>query len=103
MDLAEQVPAELITLDAAEYGAFVCSLAQIREVVQKARLRSKSDDQRSPLYLSPIAGLGNENPVTLVRSLQSKCPDENPSRETANLLFIDDESYGTCCAGMFTP
>jgi hypothetical protein len=92
-ELAQQVPADLITLSAAEYGAFMCSLAQIREVIQKARLQSASDRQHFPVHLSPIAGLGDKNPVTLVRDLLSKCPDEHFSTETANLHFISDESY----------
>lgn len=83
MDLIEQLPAELLVLSPERYTELVAAVAAIREAIEKWRLRDEE--------LRIIPGLGNLNPISLIRRALSECPDEFPSKKTKKLDFISEE------------
>lgn len=83
IDMVNQVPAELLTLDADTNSAFISSMAAIRETVLRWRGGHPDQLKKAPGY--------KDNPVTLIRNALVACSDEAPAPGTAELNFIDDE------------
>src|SRR5436189_5902792 len=79
VDLVDQIPNELITLEGREYATFVMSVAAIRDVLALWRSGSQPGFDRS---LVVVPGLSQVNPVALIRTGLMKCPDDAPSRST---------------------
>lgn len=84
VELADQIPPELIALEGENYTAYVSSLAAIRTTIITWQTRGGVQP------LSTIQGFGNLNPVTLLRRNLKLCPDEFPALSTATLSFISD-------------
>ena len=82
LDMVEQLPQELITLDADDLANFVSSIATLRTLIQKWQTRDFSFER--------IPGLRPVSPITLIRRALAKCPDEFPSTGTSELSFIAD-------------
>lgn len=87
VELADQIPPELITLDPDSYAVYVTSLTAIRTAIRAWQTGGGVD------YLTKIPGLGNLNPVTLLRDYLELCPDEFPAPSTAELSFIADQAF----------
>ena len=90
IDLVEQIPNELILLSGDDYIDFVLSINAIKTAFKKW--------ESKPGYYLKIPGYkkGNKyerNPVYLLSKTLSKCPDEFPSSETAELEFIQDSDF----------
>jgi hypothetical protein len=85
LELVDRIPEELLTLSGGEYNELVCSVAAIRD---RLALWQNQQNLNIDLNLGPM--FGALNPVTVIRQALSKCPDENPSAETAELDFISD-------------
>lgn len=82
--LVDQIPVELIHLSDNEFINFTINLEAIRSAV-------KSFEQRGNVNaLKSLPGFNRLNPVTIVRRLLEKCPDEFPSKAITKLLFITD-------------
>ena len=73
VDLLEEIPPELITVDGPAFAKYVCCIAAIRNAIETWKARG--DVQA----LVVISGLGNLHPVTWIRRILSDCPDEAPS------------------------
>jgi len=89
VELASQIPEELLVLDSSHYAEYVASLAAIRWYIQ----RWQTTEKISPTYsreLSAIRGLRQFSPVALVRQALALCPDEFPLPGTTELAFITD-------------
>ena len=89
VELASQIPEELLVLDSSHYAEYVASLAAIRWYIQ----RWQTTEKISPSYsreLSAIRGLRQFSPVALVRQALALCPDEFPLSGTTELAFITD-------------
>ena len=83
--LVEQIPNEVIVLDPTEYTMYITSLVAIKTSLSMWQ----GTERRHVLDRTP--GLGKMNPVTVVRSSLTKCPDEAIIASTAELPFIRDE------------
>ena len=81
-----KIPGELIVLNGDDYAAFLTSIAAIEDILRQ--WQSGNDDY----ILQYLAGFGDLNPVALLRRSLSKCPDEYPSKEVAELTFIGDQA-----------
>ena len=88
LDLVDQIPSELITLDNRDYSAFVSSVSAIRIVMANPKSRGHG---MLIVRLEPISEFGNINPLAILRDLLSKCPDEFPGHSTSELQFITDQ------------
>lgn len=88
IELVGQVPeANLAALGVEEHAHFLSAIAAMRAAV--AGWRGVSH----PSFAVPLAvlpGLRGWHPVSLVRSLLEKCPDETPALGTHELAFLGD-------------
>jgi len=84
-NLVEQLPEELITIIGDEYIELQTALAALKAAIEDWRTRD--------FPLSTFRGLGFINPISPIRNVLVKCPDEYPSKDTAKLRFIEDESF----------
>lgn len=87
VDLIDQIPEELITLEGNDYATFITSLAAIRDSL--ALWRSGSGHGFN-WTLTRVTGLPHLSPVTLIRTCLLKCPDEAPAPGTTQLAFVTD-------------
>ena len=92
LSLVQQIPNEFITLDAEQFFRFEASRQAIQAAIEKSMGQRLDEAGVHPIHLSPIPGLGSENPIRLLHSCLAQCPDEFPSSQTAELLFIERDS-----------
>lgn len=89
VSIVEEVPSNLITLDAAHYTNLVCSVAAIKNAL------NLWPHQGGSYVFDRVPGLSDLNPVTLIRQALSLCPDEYPSPATAELTFVEEAELRT--------
>ena len=86
LDLAGNIPDNLMVLDAVLTGKFVAAMAVLRTAVT-----TWENIPRSPLTgVSGMPQFGGISPVSAIREALSECPDEAPSPDTTGLEFIED-------------
>jgi hypothetical protein len=90
VDLADQVPGELLTMDAAAYAAFICAKAHVTY-----KLLAWASEPRLANTLGTMPGQSEQVPVTVIRDALALCPDESPAPSTSELDFITDEELRT--------
>lgn len=83
IDLIDQLPAELLVLPSQQYTELVSSVAAIKSALKIWKLRDYGLDR--------IPGFGDYNPISFIRRALSLCPDEFPSKDTAEMSFIEDK------------
>lgn len=83
IDLIAKLPTELLVLPGDRYTEFVVSVATIKSTLEIWKLRDYG--------LDIIPGFGDYNPISFIRRALSICPDEFPSKDTAELIFIEDD------------
>jgi len=82
IDLIEQLPSELLVLSSKQYIKFVSAVAAIKIGLENWKLRDYP--------LKNVPGLSDRNPVSILRNVLLTCPDEFPSKDTAEMRFIED-------------
>ena len=82
VQMTDAIPSELISLGAENYSVFIASLETLRTAVETWKNRQA--------VIERIPGLGNQNPITLLRNSLAVCPDEAITPSTAELNFIPD-------------
>ncbi len=87
VDLIAQLPSELLVLSREQYTEFVASVAAIKNTLEIWKLRDYG--------LNEIPRFGDYNPISFIRQALSMCPDEIPSKDTAELIFIEDDDLRT--------
>lgn len=85
VNLVDQIPSELLVMDAASYALFVCGRAHISQ-----KLVTWAGDPSRGHELGLMPGPTPKNPVTEIRDALAKCADESPSHATSALNFIAD-------------
>jgi len=85
VELADQVPGELLTMDSALYASFICAKAHIRH-----SLLAWASEPRQPNWLGVMPGQPEQAPVTVIHDALAQCPDESPAPGTSELNFIPD-------------
>jgi hypothetical protein len=90
LDLIDQIPDELLTMDGATYASFVQEQAHIKDILEKWRADKVGGYQRSgfPFMVS-------KSPLALIRDALAKCPDESPAPSTSEFNFIPDTDLKT--------
>ena len=88
LDMIVQIPSEFLVLDGAKYAEYISSCAAIRGAIQRWHSPERTTRMND---LAVVQGLGNLNPVTMIRQALSACPDEFPATGTAELSFITDD------------
>jgi hypothetical protein len=85
VDLADQIPGELLTMNSAAYARFICAKAHIRH-----RLSAWASEPRLPSHLGHLnmPGQPEQIPVIVIRDALAQCPDESPAPGTSELNFI---------------
>jgi hypothetical protein len=83
VDLVEQVPDELLPIDASDYSHLMVGLSAIRHAISRW--------QAGDYSVTSVPGYDNLNPLTLIHQALSTCPDESPSLATTDLHFIPDQ------------
>jgi hypothetical protein len=84
IDLVERLPDEVLVLDAEDVTTLRVCVVALRE--QILRWQAHGDHA-----YSSIPGFSNLNPVTLIRRVVAKCPDEGPQSGTTELAYIKDK------------
>jgi hypothetical protein len=83
IEVVEQIPNELLPLDAGDYATLIASVTTIRGAIPLWQ----SGDRR---FIVHFVHGWNINPVSLIRQILSACPDDRPSPATTELAFIVD-------------
>ena len=83
LELVDQIPAELITLDSGDFLTFQAAVVSMRSQMAYWAAHGDQSFDLTPGYTT--------DPVTLLHSLLSKCPDEAPASATTGLDFLTDE------------
>ena len=87
VDLVDQVPDELIVLNAEGYERLRVGLGALKDALEHWRRRGGA------FVLIRVPGYGHLSPVTLVRRALVECPDEFPAQTTTELAFITDQDF----------
>jgi hypothetical protein len=85
--LVQAVPDRLIILDPRKYAALLGSIAALEMMGQAFQ----SARGTGTLQLR-LRGSDDQNPIWIIRTAMSECPDEAPAAGTTALAFIDDAS-----------
>jgi hypothetical protein len=85
LDLLAELPSELIVMKPAKHIEYLSSIAALRDVVERWRVRGNFD-------YSYIPGLRQVNPLTMIAQALADCPDEVPAPETTGLTFVKDDT-----------
>lgn len=85
VDLLERLPDELITLEGPALTRFLANVSSIEAAVATW----KAGNTRH--ILGNIPGFTDVNPVVVVRSGLSECPDEAPARNVSALAFMSSD------------
>src|SRR5260370_3530303 len=85
VDLIDQIPGELLVMDAAYYALFVCARAHIRQ-----KLVTWASDTSRGHELGVMPGPTPNTPDAERRDALAKCPDQSPAHATSALNFIAD-------------
>src|ERR1039457_5667833 len=86
-NLVDQIPVELIALDANDYSTFTASVATMKYWV--ARWKASGNVGT----LDKVRGYQQRHALSLLSGVLAKCPDAAPALVTVGLEFIDDEPY----------
>jgi hypothetical protein len=85
INLADDIPLELLTISGEDYSAYVFGLESMAAAIDRWNHRGGDDPPRTYEHKSP---------VYLVREALAKCRDQNPSPQTTTLPFIGDQALG---------
>jgi hypothetical protein len=80
--LTNEIPSELLTIEAEDYTDLVHGLEELANAVNRWLQRGGND---------PPARIRGRSPVSIIRGVLAECPDESPSPNTATLTFILDD------------
>lgn len=83
VNLVNELPDELLTMDNDSYAGLICGVEHIRQT-----LAAWVADRSARSNLDPVPGFAGASPVALVRTAILKCPDEAPAPATSELSFI---------------
>jgi hypothetical protein len=86
LNMVDQIPSELITLEGENYAKYITAVSVIRNQIEIWK------SQRS-IHLKGIREFDSLNPVTLLRHTLEFCPDEFPAASTSELPFIADKDF----------
>jgi hypothetical protein len=81
VDLLRQLPGELLAVSAADFADLTVAMAAIEWAISRSQ-------RNWPIGIQPVSG---EDVIHTIRRVLSKCPDESPPAETADLSFIADQ------------
>jgi hypothetical protein len=90
LDLVDQIPDELLTMDSETYGSLILAKAQIKDM-----LATWTSNRTAGHTLQTVQLHRSKNPVAQIRDALAKCPDESPAPGTSELKFISDEELRT--------
>jgi hypothetical protein len=78
--LVDEIPTELLTISGGDYSDLVCGVESIRNSVTFWHQNGQGAIGNQ--------GVKDKNALLLIREALAKCPDQAPSRATAELQFI---------------
>jgi hypothetical protein len=90
LDLVDQVPNELLTMDNNAYAFLVYGIAQINQI-----LATWATNQTAGHQLFSFQFTASKSPLAKIRDALAKCPDESPAPGTSELNFITDADLRT--------
>jgi hypothetical protein len=91
LDLVEQVPDELLTMDKVAYASLISAKALIRDIIDTWRSNRIAGGNVPRLQQYDLHR--SRNPLELIRDALSKCPDESPAPGTSELNFITEADF----------
>lgn len=83
IQMVDHTPTELYVIESSDYVSLITSVAAIRLALQTWPTQGGS------FLLEPLPG-SKLSPVAKIRTVMTKCPDEYPRADTAELAFITD-------------
>jgi len=90
LDLVDQIPDELLTMDKETYGSLIRAKATIREILSTWTSNRNAGQSLQYFDLSR-----RQHPLVLIHDALAKCPDESPAPGTSELSFIADPALRT--------
>ncbi len=90
LELVDQVPNELLTMDNDDYTFLVYAKAEIKEI-----LATWTANRIAGFQLQSFPYPSSKNPVKMVRDALAKCSDESPAPGISELKFIVDADLRT--------
>jgi hypothetical protein len=90
LDLLDQIPDELLTMDDETYGSLITARQHIKEMLETWTSNRNANIHRFSFHLST-----SQNPLEIIRAALAKCPDQSPAPATSELKFIADADLRT--------
>jgi hypothetical protein len=90
LDLIDQIPDELLTMDRVSYASFVYAKNQIKDILATWRA-----NQAAGRDLQTFQFGVSQSPLARIRDALAKCPDESPAPSTSEFNFISDVEFRT--------
>ena len=90
LDLVEQIPDGLLTMDKDAYASFIRAKAQTKDTLTVWTANTTAGHTRRPFTYH-----SSHNPLAHIRDALAKCPDESPAPGTSELKFITDPDLRT--------
>jgi hypothetical protein len=86
LDLIQQIPDELLTMDDETYGSFILAKETIKDILSTWTANRTANTRLQDFRLHR-----SNNPLAKILEALAKCPDESPAPGTSELNFITDE------------
>jgi len=90
LELVDQIPDELLTMDKKTYGSLIRAKGTMREI-----LSTWTSNQNAGHSLLNFNLHRSHNPLLHIRAALANCPDESPAPGTSELNFITDDELRT--------
>jgi HAMP domain-containing protein len=85
LDLVDQIPNELLTMDTVSYTSLVRAKAEIKDTLDIWIANRNAGHSLAPHQIHKSL-----DPVALIGNALSQCPDESPAPATSELNFVTD-------------
>jgi hypothetical protein len=85
LDLVNQIPEELLTMNKISYGSFVHAKAVLGEALGTWTANHSAGQKLQDFRFS-----AGKDPLARIREALAKCPDQSPAPGTSELSFITD-------------
>lgn len=90
LDLVEQIPNQLLTMDSKAYELLILAKATIKDILATWRANQNANQK-----LQDFTFRRSDDPLARISNALAMCPDESPAPSTPELSFIADADLRT--------
>lgn len=90
LDLVEQIPNELFTMDSKAYELLILAKATIKDILATWRANQNANQK-----LRDFTFRRSDDPLARISNALAMCPDESPAPSTSEISFVTDADLRT--------